>query len=536
MAQKIIGLDLGSYEVKAVLVEGGFRHLTVRRYLSATVAQDADRPLLERIGEALERLRAMDGMPLKPDAVYVAVPGGAVTSHQISLPFTDNRRIGQTLPFELEDLMPFDLSEVVFDHHLLWQADGKSELLVGVVKRSTLTEVIDTLAEAGFDPKAISLASLAYQNLFVHGVVTPLSHPPPFEGEPPRPATEAVLDIGHQATDLLILENGKARAARTFPIAGLALTRAIAAAERIELDEAERRKIEQGRLDARNSPEDVVELSKVIQRGLAPLIRGLRQSFFAYSARSRHKVERVLLTGGTARLTGIEHHLSRELGCEVMALDPFPEEGMQIQVDRDQADDPAASLAMSLALQTGTNQINFRRDEFHFEGDLSYLKGNLIRLAALAGVILALIGMNVYASIHALSVQEGQLDDALCEVTKRVLGECYTNPDDAISRLRGTTFAEGAVPRVSAAEVLVELTRRLKGMDDVQLSELDITGTKVRLHGEAGSFDSVAKVVDALKNYDCFAEVTQGKTRQAKKKSDRIEFNVDAKMAEECSS
>ena len=96
MAQKIIGLDLGSYEVKAVLVEGGFRHLTVRRYLSATVAQDADRPLLERIGEALERLRAMDGMPLKPDAVYVAVPGGAVTSHQISLPFTDSRRIEAT--------------------------------------------------------------------------------------------------------------------------------------------------------------------------------------------------------------------------------------------------------------------------------------------------------------------------------------------------------------------------------------------------------------------------------------------------------
>lgn len=556
MAQKIIGIDLGSHTVKAVLLEGSFRGFAVRRYLTVPMPQDAPaeapaddpadadapetpaaRPFGDRLAEALAALREQDPA-LKADAVYTAVPGGAVTTHLITLPFTDARKIEQTLPFELEDQLPFDLDDVVWDTQILDQRDGKSQALVGVVKKEVLGAVVESLGQAGLDPRVVSLSSLAYQNLFAHGVVTPLEAETAEDGSPAAARGEAVLDIGHQSTDLLIVEGGAARFARSFPVAGRALTLAVAAATRTSPEEAEALKITEASLRPAAAAADP-RIAEALVRGLTPLVRGVRQSFMAYAAKARTKVERVHLTGGTARLPGLAEWLASELGCEVVALDPFPEAQTGDEVPQVHTDDPAAGLAMALALRAQggvrTARVNLRKGPYAFKGDLSYLKGNVSRLAALAAVILVLLGANVFARFQSLAVHEEKIDQAMCELTQKVLGQCLTNPDDALSRLKGTRKTAAAIPRVSAAEVLAEITNRLQGVDEIELSELDITGPKVRLQGTAGSFDSVAKVVEALKGYSCFGQVSQGQTRQARS-GDKIEFNVDADMKAECAS
>ncbi len=79
------------------------------------------------------------------------------------------------------------------------------------------------------------------------------------------------------------------------------------------------------------------------------------------------------------------------------------------------------------------------------------------------------------------------------------------------------------------------MVRRLAQVHGIELSELDIGGTRVRLQGEADSFDAVARVVSALRGYECFEEVSQGQTRQARQ-SQKIEFNVDAVLTAQCES
>ncbi len=505
------------------------------------------RPLHDRLAEALAGLSETELAGFKADAVVTAVPGSEVAAHVLTMPFTDTRKIEQTLPFELEDQIPFDLDEVVFDYQVLAQRDGKSDVLVAVARKAFLADLLARLEEVGLDPRVMSLASLAYQNLFAHGVIRPLPPPPApeptLEGEPPplvpQTRTEAVLDIGHSTTTLMVLEDGAARFARTFPVAGRALTAAVAAAEGLDLAAAEVRKETDGTLDTGSHFPDRARLAGILERGLAPLIRGIRQTFLAHAARSRTKIERVHLTGGTARLPGLPEYLAAQLGCEVVALDPFPEGTVPVEVEGPAADDPAAGLAMALALRgqggTRTARINFRKGPLAFHGDLSYMRGNVSRLVAMAAVLLAILGVNVWSHFHTLEVREQQVSTALCQLTQRVLGQCYTNPDDAISRLKGTKAQAGVVPRVSAADVLAAVSSRLGAMDDIDLSELDITGTKVRLEGTAGSFDSVAKMVQKLKSYTCFGDVNQGQTRQSRD-GKSIDFNVDATMAPECSS
>ncbi|MDF1562206.1 MAG: pilus assembly protein PilM [Deltaproteobacteria bacterium] len=533
MARRILGLDLGTHSLKGVWLESTFRQSAVRDYRSTVLAPEGEGEAKlsypKRLAEALERMREETG-GLKADAIHAVLPGRHTSTHLLELPFSDQRRIEQTLPFELEDQLPFGLDEVVFDHQIIGQGEEGTLVLVTVVRKDFLREILEVLAEAGLDPRVVTHSGLAYHSLFASGVLGPRE--PTLD---PEATTEAVLDIGAGSTELLIFEGaGEVRAAQSFPLGGDALTRALAKGEGIDRDEAEALKLLHGSLLVAPGDEEAARLSAHLQAGLAPLVRNVRQAFFAHRARSHQKIFRIHLCGGTARLPGLARHLARELACEVVLLDPFPIEGSTVEVNPDLRGDPGAGLAMSLALQAGgSRQVNLRTGEFHFKGDLSYLKDSIGKLTMLAVVVLGLVGLNIYASFATLAAREAQVDDALCTLTEKVLGECYTNPDDAISRLKGSQVGGGSVPEVAAGEVLVEVTERLRKVEGIDLTELDIGTNKVRLAGEADSFDKVSKVVEALEGYACFTEVSQGQTRQAKK-SDRIEFNVDAALTEGC--
>ncbi len=131
MAQRLLGLDLGAHDVKAVLLESAFRGYAVARTASAPVPP-GDAPLVARQGAAVRALLA-DG-DFRFDAAVVALPGAGMSSVTVTLPFTDPRRIEQTVGFEVEGQIPFDLAEVAWDWQPLATREGKTDLLVAVAR------------------------------------------------------------------------------------------------------------------------------------------------------------------------------------------------------------------------------------------------------------------------------------------------------------------------------------------------------------------------------------------------------------------
>src|SRR5919206_918524 len=117
MAQRILGLDVGERSVKGVLVTSAYRGYTVLATARAPVpapSGEAPASLRERQAEAVKSLLAEAHLAF--DTAIVALPGPSV-SHVLSLPFSDPRRIEQTVGFEVESQIPFDLADVVWD----WQ-------------------------------------------------------------------------------------------------------------------------------------------------------------------------------------------------------------------------------------------------------------------------------------------------------------------------------------------------------------------------------------------------------------------------------
>lgn len=517
MAQKILGLDLGAHSVKAVAVEAAFRGHVVTAAVEvplppASTDPAAPAPLALAVKEALEKLGA--GIT---DACAVSLPGIGAAAPVLTLPFLDARKIDATLGFEVEGVVPFDLAEMVYDHQLVAHHEGKSELLVAVARHGDVKALLDLLAAAGLDPRAVTLPGLA------HGyALAAIPAQRPVAGE-----AIALVDLGHARTTVSVVVGGAVperpqfEFTRTFGGGGVDLLRAMEKDLRLSREEAAAVLRERGSLAEDADP----ELRAALARGLGPAIRELRQTLRGAAAKNHRVVSRAVISGGIARLPGLPEHLARELGMPVTLLEPF---GADSTARVPAQDHPAFVEALGLALRAqarGGKVVNLRKGDLAFRGDLDYLKGKVSRLVAFGAVILLLVGVNLWAHLFTLKRSEARLDEALCTITQKTLGKCQEDFNLALSLLQGGGTKASQIPTASAVEILAEATARMPDSVPVKLQELEVTLQKLRMRGLVDSFDGVDQVVAGLKKSSCFGDVKRGNVKRTK--DDKIEFTLD---------
>jgi general secretion pathway protein L len=476
---RIVGLDLAGDKVRVVALESGFRGFSVLEARSVALPEGGTPG--ERLKAALAQLPRSED-----DTVAVALPGSQVASHLVTLPFTDARRIERVLPAEVEGAIPFDLEDVVWDHAVLSQANGRTEVLVGVVKKSALQEALAQLAEAGVDPRVVTFAPLALATPAERGMVARDG-----VGAPESGATVAVLDAGPDRAYFCLLDGGRPVLARSLSSTGAAAWDA-----------------------ARTDP-------RALDRLLSPLLRDLKMSL-----RMRGKgapAGRLLLAGDLNALPGAAEKLSAELGVPVSELGLA---GEAAHVADGRGGDYALALGLALRAQQPRGRLNFRKGEFAFTKDLSQVRGHVARLGIAAAVLLLLaIGLGI-ARIASLSKQGRDYDDALCAATRKIVGTCMTDYRQAVAALSGGRSKAAGIPRVSAADVLAELLAHLPDDAMPTLEDVDLNTTAIRLRGTADSYGKVDQILAALKKDRCFGEIKQPRTEK-QRGSEKVQFSID---------
>ena len=477
---RIVGLDLAGEKVRVVALETGFRGFSVLE--ARSVALPAGGTPGERLKAALAQVPRSED-----DTVAVALPGSQVASQVVTLPFTDARRIERVLPAEVEGAIPFDLEEVVWDHAVLSQANGRTEVLVGVVKKSALQQALAQLREAGVDPRVVTFAPLALATPAERGMVARDG----VAAKDGRGATEAVLDAGPDRADFCLLDGGHPVLARSLSSAGLPAWEA-----------------------ARSDP-------LALDRLLSPLVRDLKMSL-----RMRGKggpVGRLLLAGDLSALPGAAEKLSAELGVPVSELGLA---GQAAHVADGRGADYALALGLALRAQQPRGRLNFRKGEFAFTKDLSQVRGHLARLGIATAVLLVLAIALGIARIASLSKQGRDYDDALCAATRKIVGTCVTDYRQAVAALSGGRSKAAGIPRVSAADVLAELLAHLPDDAMPTLEDVDLNTTSIRLRGTADSYGKVDQILAALKKDRCFGEIKQPRTEK-QRGSEKVQFSID---------
>src|SRR4030066_1280708 len=225
MSRKILGLDIGSHSIKAVLLKEGFGKIEPVRFIEKLRINGDIQGLIRSIFQ--------EGH-LKPDIIVSSVAGSNVSVQYLHIPFSDESKISRVVPNEVENLIPFHLEDMIIDQVILSKGNGAkpnggSSVCVALIKKQTLEDHIKTLKEASVDTRVIELESLAFYHAFMQWYKTD--------------DTVALLDIGAGRSNLCIESKGKPALVRTFKRGGNSVTAAIKDACGGSMEEAEGMKL-----------------------------------------------------------------------------------------------------------------------------------------------------------------------------------------------------------------------------------------------------------------------------------------------------
>lgn len=341
----MIGLDVSSSSVKLVeLSQNASGQFVLERMASQPLEKgwilDGQIERFDEVVEAVRKLVSKSGTSTK--RVVMAMPQAAVITKKIILPAglrEDEMEV--QVEAEANQYIPFSLDEVSLDFCVIGPSPASMEDVEVLIAASRKDRVQDRqgLAEAaGLQPIVLDIESHA-SRLAISRWTACL----PSQG---KDALVALFEIGAENTGLKVLCNDELVYDRDQAFGGAQLTALISRQYGLTFDEAERKKVEGGL-----PSEYVTDLQEPFVDSLAQEIGRALQYFF--TSTPHHKVDYVLLAGGTATLPGLKDRVTDLTGFESMVVNPFDlmQLGSSVPKERLERNAPSFLIACGLAMR-----------------------------------------------------------------------------------------------------------------------------------------------------------------------------------------
>lgn len=426
MAQKYVGLDLGTHEVKAVLLSAGMRSVQILEVIVEPVASRAVTGGDEAVGAALEvglgiiRRRGWNHYP-----VGVALPGAAASFRVLKFPFADSRRIAQAIAFEAEGQFPIPLEDLEFDHIPVPTGTTGQALMVAV-RRELLDRINAAFKAATVDLKLITIDAIATAQVLDPSIPELVKT----EAGDARVPAVLLLDIGHHTTDLVALGSKGPLAARVLRRGGIHVTRALAEHYRLDPAAAEQAKHDSGFLPHRGLGDldpAQLESGSLVARAIEPIVREVEHTRLWLRAEFGAEITQIRISGGGARLRGLDAYLAEQIGLPVIQAQPRSSLG--VAAFRGQSDWSGTSAALGAAIGCARRPlIQLRKDvSSQRGGDGSWLIERMSTIAALGFAILALAAVDTMVKISALESELAAREDELGKASEKVFGEALVS-------------------------------------------------------------------------------------------------------------
>jgi len=329
------GLDIGSSAIKVVeLVPGKAGHVLKsfamvdlpREAISEgsirqpAVVTDAIRECLQKAG-------------VTGSAAVISVSGRDSIVKRIPLPKVSAKELADAIYLEAEHHIPFAIDDVFLDYQVMGESANSMSVLLVATKKVKVLEYVSVVEDAGLEASVVDLDGFAIQNQYE--LATPADG-----GE-----AVALIDIGASIMKTNVVHGGASVFARDVPFGGNNYTDAIAQRLGIPADQAEAAK--RGH-DVGVNWDDLVPALEAVSRELSLEVQRTFD-YFASTAESE-RIGKIVLSGGCAKLAGIEDFLASSWGVPVELAQPLA----AVSADAQHANDEALRSAdCQLAVAVG---------------------------------------------------------------------------------------------------------------------------------------------------------------------------------------
>lgn len=312
-SKAVVGLDIGSSAVKAVELKPAGKAFRVTAFAAEPIPPDSivDGAIIDggAVAEAIRRLFETH-KTFKAKDVAASLSGHAVIVKKISLPVMTEAELAQSISWEAEQYIPFDIQDVNLDYQILNPGtDGKGTMddLLVAAKKDKIADYTGVITQAGRHTVVLDVDAFALQNAYEVNYADDAS------------AVVVLLNAGASSINVNVLSNNQSLFTRDISMGGNAYTEAVQKELGLTFDVAEQAK--KGEPVEGVSFDDVAPVLHAMNENVLLEIQKTFDFFKATAASDR--IDRIILSGGAAYVDGFATSLGERFAVPVEFLNPF---------------------------------------------------------------------------------------------------------------------------------------------------------------------------------------------------------------------
>lgn len=558
-----IALDIGENSVKIVDLIEHKKTIVVQSISEkklTPLANEHDREIeaIEFVRHYMMQIdRAKDSSPPR---FIMAIRQDRVTIRTKTFPFTDRLKIAKSLPFEMEDDIPFDPDNCIFDFKIISTEANTALVLAVAVQKTHIQKCLDLAKDFGIELHSITAEGIAFANL-----IESWDQAPPqikftnndFElsgGAPEieiKKNMEMIIHFGHKRTLLTAFSNQRMLYVRSAIWGTDTIIQELI--RKFQLPYGEAQKLLQNQaellLTRQGVDFDTQNLSSTIEKPIRDLIRELQITFLEIQSNMKGTITTIYLSGGFSRLKNLAPYLTQhlEIACNPTDLSAsFLSSQTLIQSDVNSAavdaiSAPGIALAIEGLKKPRNPALQLIRGEF--TGDSNAIKvfwqdwGRVTTIAfSIAVVLFAWSFFRIDFSTNLASESGTVLKKqagSLLRLPKKEANERGVKKYISANKTRIRELKQVAefTKMNSALDLMKQITENAPDRTEVNLDikTLNILDEKVHIEGYANSPREVTQLVNKLN--------TVAKNQSAKQSEshlptlpNRVTFRVELNM------
>lgn len=311
--RSLVGLDIGSSAVKAVELKPSGKAYKVVAFGIEPVPPDSivEGAIIDAgaVAEAIRRL--FQARKIRTKEVAASLSGNAVIVKKITLPVMTEAELAESIYWEAEQYIPFDIQDVNLDYQILdggqGSAKGTMDVLLVAAKKEKIADYTGVISQAGRVPVIVDVDAFALQNAFEvnYGI------------EPGQ--IVVLLNAGASAININILNGDQSVFTRDISIGGNAYTEALQKELNLPFESADLLKRGQ---DVEGATYE--EARPVLRAVTESVLLEVQKTFdFFKATAASERIDRIVVSGGASRAEGFTDMLGERFEVAVEPFDPF---------------------------------------------------------------------------------------------------------------------------------------------------------------------------------------------------------------------
>jgi type IV pilus assembly protein PilM len=292
----------------------------------------------EDISDSIQQLFSENNF--KTQNVAISIGGYSVIVKKINVRKMSEEQLQETINFEAEQYIPFNISDVNLDYQILGANKNNPEymeLLLVAVKKKIVEDYVNLIQMSGLNPCIIDIDTFALQNIFELNYGS-------------GNTSIALIDTGACKTSLNIIKNSSSVFMRDIGLGCHTINEKIISLVGCSYEKAEDLKYG---MDEKKLSSDILQEinSSVINEWCVEIRRALD---FFYSAYPDEPIKKIVLSGGGANIKEFSEALAVETSSEVELINPF----INVQANKKKFDSSylkkislQAAISMGLAIR-----------------------------------------------------------------------------------------------------------------------------------------------------------------------------------------